>query len=93
MDLGIRGKNAIICASSRGLGKACALSLAINGVNVVLNGRDEKVLNNTKNEILDAAPNVKVNAVACDVSCYPRPPAGCMAGLFAVVRTEPQRWY
>ena len=32
-------------------------------------------------------------AVACDVSCYPRPPAGCMAGLFAVVRTEPQRWY
>ena len=68
MDLGIRGKNAIICASSRGLGKACALSLAINGVNVVLNGRDEKVLNNTKNEILDAAPNVKVNAVACDVS-------------------------
>ena len=64
MDLGIRGKNAIICASSRGLGKACALSLAINGVNVVLNGRDEKVLNTTKNEILDAAPNVKVNAVA-----------------------------
>jgi len=42
MDLGIKGKNAIVCASSRGLGKACASSLAINGVNVVLNGRDEK---------------------------------------------------
>ena len=37
MDLGIKGKNAIICASSRGLGKACASSLALNGVNVVLN--------------------------------------------------------
>ena len=47
MDLGIKGKNAIVCASSRGLGKACALSLALNGVNVVLNGRDEKVLNDT----------------------------------------------
>ena len=68
MDLGIKGKNAIVCASSRGLGKACALSLALNGVNVVLNGRDEKVLNDTKNEILSVAPDVQVNSVACDVS-------------------------
>jgi len=68
MDLGIKGKNAIVCASSRGLGKACASSLAINGVNVVLNGRDEKILNDTKNEIQQLAPNVKVDAVACDVS-------------------------
>ena len=68
MDLGIKGKNAIVCASSRGLGKACALSLALNGVNVVLNGRDEKVLNDTKNEISDLAPDVKVDAVSCDVS-------------------------
>ena len=44
MDLGIQGKSAIICASSRGLGKACAYSLAINGVNITLNGRNEKVL-------------------------------------------------
>ena len=68
MDLGIKGKNAIICASSRGLGKACASSLALNGVNVVLNGRDEKVLTDTKNEISQLAPNVKVEAIACDVS-------------------------
>ena len=68
MDLGIKGKNAIVCASSRGLGKACASSLAINGVNVVLNGRDEKNLNDTKNEIAQLAPDVKVDAVACDVS-------------------------
>ena len=44
MDLGIKGKSAIICASSRGLGKACAYSLAINGVNITLNGRDENIL-------------------------------------------------
>nr|MBC8239552.1 3-oxoacyl-ACP reductase [Alphaproteobacteria bacterium] len=39
MDLGIGGRNAIVCASSRGLGKGCAMSLAKNGVNVVVNGR------------------------------------------------------
>jgi 3-oxoacyl-[acyl-carrier protein] reductase len=40
MDLGIRGKRAIVCASSRGLGKACALALAEAGVSLVINGRD-----------------------------------------------------
>ena len=51
MDLGIQGKSAIICASSRGLGKACASSLAANGVNIVLNGRDQKVLSETASAI------------------------------------------
>ena len=41
MDLGIKGKNAIIAASSAGLGFACAESLAKEGVNVVINGRDK----------------------------------------------------
>ena len=41
MDLGITGKNAIIAASSAGLGFACAESLAKEGVNVVINGRDQ----------------------------------------------------
>ena len=45
MDLGIAGREAIVCASSRGLGRACAISLAREGVNVVLNGRDEAALN------------------------------------------------
>jgi len=39
MDLGISGRNAILLASSRGLGYACAESLAREGVNVVVNGR------------------------------------------------------
>ena len=51
MDLGIRGRNAIVCASSRGLGKACALSLAKEGVNVVINGRDADTLARTADEI------------------------------------------
>jgi len=68
MDLGIKGKSAIICASSRGLGKACAYSLAINGVNITLNGRDENILEKTQAEISKVAPNIKINAIACDVS-------------------------
>ena len=44
MDLGIRGKRAIVCASSRGLGRACAESLAREGVHVTLNGRDAAAL-------------------------------------------------
>ena len=44
MDLGISGKRAIVCASSKGLGRACAMSLAQNGVSVVINGRGEEAL-------------------------------------------------
>ena len=40
MDLGIAGRKAIVCASSAGLGRACALELARAGVDVVVNGRD-----------------------------------------------------
>ena len=40
MDLGIEGRRAIVCASSRGLGRACATALAREGVAVVVNGRD-----------------------------------------------------
>ncbi len=44
MDLGIRGRKAIVCASSQGLGYACALALAAEGCEVVLNGRDASKL-------------------------------------------------
>jgi 3-oxoacyl-[acyl-carrier protein] reductase len=45
MDLGLKGRTALICASSQGLGLACARSLAREGCNVILNGRDEQKLN------------------------------------------------
>ncbi len=51
MDLGLEGRSAIVCASSRGLGKGCAMSLAKNGVNVVVNGRNEAVTMATAEEI------------------------------------------
>ena len=68
MDLGINGRKAIVCASSRGLGKACAISLARNGVHVTLNGRDESVLATTAQEIRHLAPDIDVITVAGNVS-------------------------
>ena len=50
MDLGIAGRKAIVCASSRGLGKACARALAEAGCEVVINGRDAKTLKATAAE-------------------------------------------
>ena len=44
MDLGIAGRTAIVCASSKGLGRGCAEALAQAGCTVVINGRDAKTL-------------------------------------------------
>ena len=51
MDLGIAGRTALVCASSRGLGRACAEALAAEGVNVVINGRERAGLETTLAEI------------------------------------------
>jgi 3-oxoacyl-[acyl-carrier protein] reductase len=66
MDLGIAGRKAIICASSKGLGKACALSLARAGCEVVINGRDEAILAATAEEIR-AATGARVQCAPGDV--------------------------
>ena len=67
MDLGIAGRKAIVCASSKGLGRGCAMALAAEGVEVVINGRDEAVLARTAEEIRQAT-GARVIAVAVDVS-------------------------
>ena len=67
MDLGIAGRKAIVCASSRGLGRGCALALAENGCNVVVNGRDATALDKTAKEIAERY-DVTVTPVAGDVS-------------------------
>jgi 3-oxoacyl-[acyl-carrier protein] reductase len=77
MDLGIAGRTAIVCASSRGLGKACARALAEAGCAVVINGRDAKQLEASAAEIRDAT-GAKVTAVAADVAT-----ADGQAALFA----------
>ena len=67
MDLGIAGRKAIVCASSKGLGRACAESLAEAGCEVVINGRDAKTLDPVVAEIR-AKTGAKVTAVAADVA-------------------------
>jgi hypothetical protein len=67
MDLGIRGRKAIVCGSSQGLGKGCALALAEAGVNLVINGRPQDILEETAEEIRRAA-GVAVIPVAAGVS-------------------------
>ena len=67
MDLGIKGKKAIVCAASKGLGKACAMSLARAGVDLVINSRTQSTLDATAKEIADLT-GVSVTAVACDIS-------------------------
>ena len=67
MDLGIAGRKAIVCASSRGLGRACAMRLAEAGCEVVVNGLDPKRLDATAAEIR-AKTGATVHAVAADVA-------------------------
>ncbi len=67
MDLGIAGRTAIVCAASKGLGRATAMQLAKEGVNVIISARTKADLEATADEIRKAA-NVRVEAVACDVT-------------------------
>jgi 3-oxoacyl-[acyl-carrier protein] reductase len=67
MDLGIRGRKAIVCAASKGLGKACALSLAREGVDLVINSRSMDVLKATADEIAKET-GVSVIPVAADIT-------------------------
>src|SRR6186997_2739317 len=79
MDLGIAGRKAIVCASSRGLGRACAFRLAEAGCEVVVNGRDKARTEGTAAEIAKAT-GAKVIPVVADVST-----AAGQAALFAAM--------
>lgn len=67
MDLGIAGKRALVCASSKGLGCGCAEMLAANGVNLVMNARGAEALEQAAAEIR-AAHGVEVTTVAADIT-------------------------
>ena len=67
MDLGISGKSAIVCASSKGLGRGCAEALAAAGVNLTLNARGAEALEETA-EAIRQAHGVTVNAIAADIT-------------------------
>ena len=67
MDLGLKGKKGIVCAASKGLGRACAISLAREGVELVITARTQSELEATAREIT-AMTGTKVTAVAGDIS-------------------------
>ena len=79
MDLGIKGRRAIVCASSKGLGRACAMALANEGVHVTVTARGAEALKKTADEIRKAHPGVTVTEIAGDITT----PAGREAVLKA----------
>jgi 3-oxoacyl-[acyl-carrier protein] reductase len=81
MDLGIKGKRAIVCASSKGLGRGVAEKLAEAGVDLTLNARTEETLRETASEIAGKY-GVRVQIVAEDVTTE--------AGRQALLMAEPQ---
>ena len=81
MDMGIRGRKAIVCASSQGLGLACAQALAAEGVEVWLNGRDAGRLARAAQQVSNAT-GATVQTVQADL--------GTDAGRAALVAACPQ---
>ncbi|MEQ8369847.1 MAG: SDR family oxidoreductase [Alphaproteobacteria bacterium] len=68
MDLGLTGKTALVCAASKGLGRACAMALAAEGVHVTITARTPSVLEATAQDIRAAAPDVTVTTVTGDIA-------------------------
>ncbi|RYH94435.1 MAG: SDR family NAD(P)-dependent oxidoreductase, partial [Acetobacteraceae bacterium] len=67
MDLGISGKRALVCASSKGLGRGCAEALADAGVDLVMNARGAEALEAAAHDIR-ARFQVNVVTVAADIT-------------------------
>jgi 3-oxoacyl-[acyl-carrier protein] reductase len=68
MDLGIRGKQALVCGASKGLGRGCGEALAAEGVHVTLVARTAQALEAAAADIRRIAGGVTVTAVACDIT-------------------------
>src|SRR5438874_853877 len=67
MDLGLKGRKGIVCAASKGLGRACAMALAREGVAVTITARTAEALERTAAEIR-AATGAQVTAVPGDIT-------------------------
>ncbi len=68
MDLGISGRRAIVCAASKGLGRACAIALANEGVHVTITARGAEALAKTAADIRKANPGITVTEVIGDIT-------------------------
>jgi len=84
MDLGIKGKWALVCAASKGLGRGCAESLAREGVNLVITARGAEALEATAAAIRLMAPGVEVRTVVGDIAT----PAGRADALAACPQVD-----
>ena len=82
MDMGIKGKWALVCAASKGLGKGCATALVREGVNVVITARGAEALEATAAELRALNPGVEVRTVAGDITSA--------AGRAAALAAAPQ---
>lgn len=67
MDFGLRGRKAIVCAASLGLGKSCALALGGEGVELVIVARRDDVLQQAADDI-KSATGARPKTVAADVT-------------------------
>ncbi len=67
MDLGLKGRKAIVCAASKGLGRGCAEALAAEGVELTICARTHDVLEATADEIRKFT-GAKISTVTCDVT-------------------------
>ncbi len=83
MDLGIAGKWALVCGASKGLGYGCALALAREGVNLVINARTAEALT-AAGAAIRAETGVEVRTVACDITTE----AGRIAALAACPQVD-----
>ena len=68
MDMGIKGKWALVCAASKGLGRGCAEALAGEGVNLVITARGDEALQATAAALRAAAPGIEVRTVTGDIT-------------------------
>jgi 3-oxoacyl-[acyl-carrier protein] reductase len=84
MDLGLKGKWALVCAGSKGLGKGCALALAGEGVNLVVTARGTEALEATAAQLRALPGAAEVRAVAGDITT----PAGRAAALAACPQVD-----
>ncbi|KRN58192.1 SDR family NAD(P)-dependent oxidoreductase [Limosilactobacillus secaliphilus] len=68
MDLGLKGKTALITGSTKGIGKAIAIEMAKEGANVIINGRKQPVVNTTVDEIKQHFPDTNPQGAAFDIA-------------------------
>lgn len=68
MDFQLKNKRVLISGSTKGIGKATAITLAKEGANVIINGRSKESIEKAEAEILKEIPGAKITAIVCDFS-------------------------